>query len=353
MKRNYGEGSLYLRGRVWWISYSVRGKARWESTGTAKRSEAVKVLQSRLTAQREGRANSATAERVTFADLREMLQTSFELKSNRSWPRARQAWAHLDKAFGETRALDIDYRAVEQYAAERKREGAALGTIGYEVAVLRRAFSVAVRAQALPFRPAFPTFKVDNARQGFFEQEEFERVLAELPQHLRPVATFAYWTGWRGRSEILSLTWEQVDFAAGEVRCDAAKSKGKESRVFPFGAVPELVEVLRGQKRSLPLSEWVFHRNGQPIRDYYAGWRAACTRAKLPGRLMHDFRRTAVRNLERAGVSRDVARRLTGHKTDSVYARYNIVNTRDLSEAAERLAAHHASAAQVRAQSKP
>ncbi len=148
-----------------------------------------------------------------------------------------------------------------------------------------RSFAAPSRWQSAPKRypsgPAFPTFKVDNARQGFFEPDEFERVLAELPAHLKPVATFAYWTGWRTRSEILSLTWEQVDFAAGEVRCDASKSKGKESRVFPFGAVPKLVEILRDQRRSLPLSKWVFHRHGQPIRDYYTGWREACKRAKL------------------------------------------------------------------------
>ncbi len=88
MKRTYGEGTLYLRGNVWWIAYSVRGKKRRESTGTTKRSEAAKVLQARLTAQREGRANSTSAERVTFADLREILKTSYELKSNRSWVRA-------------------------------------------------------------------------------------------------------------------------------------------------------------------------------------------------------------------------------------------------------------------------
>jgi len=85
--------------------------------------------------------------------------------------------------------------------------------------------------------------------------------------------------------------------------------------------------------------EWVFHRNGEPIRSYDVAWRSACERAGVPGRLVHDFRRSAVRNLERAGVSRSVARKITGHKTEAVYNRYAIVAESDLNDAAKKLAA--------------
>ncbi|HYS18212.1 MAG TPA: tyrosine-type recombinase/integrase [Candidatus Binatia bacterium] len=82
----------------------------------------------------------------------------------------------------------------------------------------------------------------------------------------------------------------------------------------------------------------VFHRNGKPIKDYRSAWQNACEAAGLPGRIPHDFRRTAVRNLERAGVSRSVAMKLTGHKTEAVYRRYAIVSEQDLHEAAAKLA---------------
>jgi integrase len=81
----------------------------------------------------------------------------------------------------------------------------------------------------------------------------------------------------------------------------------------------------------------VFDRNGNPIKKLYRAWETACNAAGTPGRIMHDFRRTAVRNLERAGVSRSVAMKMTGHKTEAVYRRYAIVSESDLHEAAIKL----------------
>ena len=92
------------------------------------------------------------------------------------------------------------------------------------------------------------------------------------------------------------------------------------------------------QKKTDRLIPYVFHHNGEPIRDFRTAWKTVCTSAGLPGRIPHDFRRTAVRNLERAGVSRSVAMKMTGHKTEAVYRRYAIVSEQDLREAAVKLA---------------
>lgn len=79
-------------------------------------------------------------------------------------------------------------------------------------------------------------------------------------------------------------------------------------------------------------------RAGQPRRDFRKVWATACKGAGVPGRFRHDFRRTAVRNMERRGVSRSVATKITGHKTESVYRRYAIVSDADLQEASRKLA---------------
>ena len=78
----------------------------------------------------------------------------------------------------------------------------------------------------------------------------------------------------------------------------------------------------------------LFHHAGEPIKSLRGAWKAACKAAGVPGRIMHDFRRTAVRNLERDGVSRSAAMAMVGHKTEAIYRRYAIVDAGALREAA-------------------
>jgi integrase len=195
-------------------------------------------------------------------------------------------------------------------------------------------------------KPYIPSIEVRNVRTGFFEESEFKAVLANLPEDLQPVAEFAYLTGWR-KQEILRLQWRQISFEAGTVRLEPGSTKNDEGRTFPFNSYPALKALLERQKAKTDALQqaseiivpWVFHRNGKPIRDYRKAWKDACKDAGVPGRIPHDFRRTAVRNLERAGVPRSVAMKLTGHKTESVYRRYAIVSEADLSEGVAKLAA--------------
>jgi hypothetical protein len=120
--------------------------------------------------------------------------------------------------------------------------------------------------------------------------------------------------------------------------------------VSPWSGAISLIDLIRAcleaqraltdeiQKKTSRVVPSVFHRNGKPIKDYRGAWSKACENAGLPGRIPHDFRRTAVRNLERAGVSRSVAMKMTGHKTEEIYRRYAIVSEQDLQEAARKLA---------------
>ncbi len=88
----------------------------------------------------------------------------------------------------------------------------------------------------------------------------------------------------------------------------------------------------------MDLSKSSWFRSPTARRGFSKRWQTACKNAGVPGRLLHDFRRTAVRNLERAGVARSVAMKMTGHKTESVYRRYAIVSDADLQEASRKLA---------------
>jgi integrase len=132
------------------------------------------------------------------------------------------------------------------------------------------------------------------------------------------------------------------------LRLEPGETKNQEGRLFPL--TPELRDILSAQlerTRHLELATgqvipWLFHRNGKQIKDFRTSWQNACLRASLAGRIPHDFRRTAVRNLERAGVPRSAAMKMTGHKTEAVYRRYAIVDEAMLKESAAKLAALHA-----------
>ena len=344
MKR--GLGRLYKRGAVWWIQYGYRGQDRRESARSTARADAVKLLRRRLEEMGAGRLIGPDAEKVTLRDLATLVLTDYQVNARRSLRRVRSAWAHLHADLGaDTRVLDVTADRLSRYVVDRQTAGAALATIQQELAALKRGFSLALRAGRLAHRPAFPVLHIENARRGFFEEGDCRALLAHLPEYLRPVVTFAWLTGWRVPSEVLPLQWEQVDFTAGTVQLQ--RSKNGEPRTFPFRALPALQALLEDQRartsalvaatgEAIP---WVFHRHGAAIRDFRHAWRVACARAGLMGRIPHDFRRTAVRNLERAGVSRSVAMQLTGHKTEAVYRRYAIVAEADLREGVTKLAA--------------
>lgn len=188
-------------------------------------------------------------------------------------------------------------------------------------------------------RPSFRPIRVRSARKGFFEEEDLRRVLSRLPEQLARIVQFLYLTGWR-KGEALPLQWRQVDFRAGIVRLEPCTTKNDDGRTFPFAASPELAELLAAQREETLRVErelgqiilHVFHRRGRPIRGFRETWQNACVEAGCPGKLLHDLRRTAVREMERAGVSRSVAMKLTGHKTEEVYRRYAIVSEADLAE---------------------
>ena len=215
--------------------------------------------------------------------------------------------------------------------------------INRELAILKRTFTLAIQAGRIMHRPHIPMLEEDNVRKGFFELAQMHAVRERLPEPLRPVITFAYITGWRVPSEVLTLEWRQVDLGHGTVTLDQGKTKNREGRTFVM--TTELRQVLESQRNKTSELErqrdrivrWAFHRNGKPIRTFKGAWKAACIAAGLPGHIPHDFRRTAVRNLVRAGVPERVAMTMTGHKTRSVFERYNIVSEADLQDAARKL----------------
>lgn len=129
---------------------------------------------------------------------------------------------------------------------------------------------------------------------------------------------------------------------AKRIVLDPGTTKNEEPRTLPiYGDFAVWLKRLSTEQRSQwPECEYVFHRNGKPVRNFRKSWAEACKRAGVPGLIFHDLRRTAVRNMVRAGIPEKVAMQISGHKTRSVFDRYNIVSDRDLTDAAEKMEAH-------------
>jgi integrase len=346
-KRKYKrpDGSI-AQGAVWWIKYYRNGIPMRESTDSDKESVAKNLLKQREGDIQRGLPISPRTNRVTFDELAEDELTDYKVNGKSSIADLqRRIDLHLKPYFGGWRAVNIGTAEIRKYVAKRQAEGATNGSINRELTALKRAFTLGMQAGKVTAKPYIQMLQEDNVRIGFFERQQFESVRSHLAPELRGLVTFAYITGWRIPSEVQPMTWRQVDLAAGRVRLDPGSTKNKEGRIFPFTA--ELRHVLEDQRAYTDtvqreqgiICPYVFHRAGRRIKAFRKGWKNACEAAGYPGRIPHDFRRTAVRNLESAGVSRSAAMKLTGHKTESVYRRYAIVAESDLQEAVRRLEA--------------
>jgi integrase len=290
---------------------------------------------------REGQYDPNAA-KMRVADLIEALKTNYRV-NGKNEREVEQRWRHLSPIFGNDLAIAVTKDRLTKYVATRYAQKAKPATVQRELAYLRRALRLGFEDTV--FRvPSFPTITVNNAREVFFEREEYERLLAELlDDFIRPLVTLAYWVGFR-RGELLKLEWRQVDLDKGTIRLDIGSTKNKEGRLVYLPA--EALEALKRWRERTSTVERdksmivgrVFHRDGEPVKSFpYVAWRSACKRAKIPGKRPHDFRRTMARNYRRSGESEGVIMKIGGWKTRSVFDRYNVVAEDDLRRAAERV----------------
>jgi len=337
-------GMIYRRGTVWWIKYYRNGIPMRESTGSDKEGVAKKLLRTREGDIERGLPITPRTNRVTVSELLDDVLNDYRVNGKRSLHDLETTLTlHVRPALGEHRAANLTTATIRQYIADRQTEGAANATVNRELAAVKRAFNLGMQAGKLTYRPHVPMLRENNVRKGFFEPEQFAALRAKLPALYHPLVTFLFITGWR-LSEVLGLEWRQVDFDAGRVRLDAGTTKNGEAREFPFtvelrGLLTRQRDYVRHVDREKGLickAVWV-RPDGQAIRGFRRAWATATRRAGCPGMIRHDFRRTAVRTLVRAGIPERVAMTMTGHKTRSVFERYNIVSDGDLTDAARRL----------------
>jgi integrase len=323
------------RSAVWWLKFKAQGRVIRESSGTDDRRQAARTLKVKEGAAEEGRPIIPRTDKITIGDLFDTLVEEYTSNGRRSLDRLQVSLTHLRPAFEQERAVRLTSAEVITYTTARQQAGAANASVNRELAALKRAYRLALKGDRLPRVPYIPMLAEHNTRTGFFSRAEFLAIRSRLAPELRGLITVAYLTGWRIPSELQPLRWSQIDFKAGTLRLEPGTTKNTEARLIVMTA--ELREALEGQRAGRRIVPWVFHRRGKPIKDFRTAWRLACEKAGVPGRIPHDFRRTAVRNLERASVPRSVAMKMVGHKTEAVYRRYAIVDEGSLRDAAAKL----------------
>jgi len=335
-KKRRGEGSVYLRGRIWWYKFYHQGRKIERSSRSEDRAEAERQLAIARGQLAQGMTPSVRYDRVRFRDLVELIKTDYKVKKRKTIGKLeRNIKLHLGPYFGFMKTSEITSDRISNYIEKRLDEDASHATINRELANLKRMFRLAL--QQTPSRvervPYIPKLEEDNVREEFFTDQEYVDLLEELPEAIRPVVTFAYWYGWR-KSEILGLTWDKVNLEEGTVRLVRGKSKNRSAREIEL--FPEVLGMLREMwnDKARIKTEYVFHRNGNEVKDFYGAWRRACEKIRVPGRWFHDLRRTAIRNMVRMGIPERVAMEISGHKTRSVFERYNIVDPKDMKMAA-------------------
>jgi integrase len=353
--RDKETGALVEKSPMWWIQYYSHGRQVRESCGSENLAVAERLLRKRLGESAAGVLEPPNAERLKYNELRDALLANYEAKG-RKWLRTgkdgKRYISHLtslNNLFEGYRVKAITPDRIRDFVHGQRAKGLSNASVNRSLALLRRMFSLAIREKKLRVddAPYFEMLKESKPRQGFLEYNDFLKLRAELPDAIRPVATMGFYTGMRV-SEILSLRW--TDVSLSDAQAFLGETKNGESRVIPLSH--ELLEVLKAERQKNPGADFVFTRDGKQIRDFRQVWRNACVKAGLgrfveavdseaeptyEGLIFHDLRRSGVRNLDRAGVSRTVAMAISGHKTESVYRRYNIVSQRDLQIATAKL----------------
>jgi len=373
-KRPRGSGRYWKRRNGGWAIEYPKGDGTTAHESVARalgkppalvtEREALKLLNHRLAEIATGEAIDPEHDRLTVRALIDRYLGNLRIRRGQAAVDGWRPSVAMLAPMHHVRAARLQGAMVDEWMAQMTADGYAAATVNTGVALLSAAYHYG-RAQRLVRRaPEFTRYKLDNARRGFFGAHEAGPILDRLAVPYGDAARWLYLSGWR-RGEVVAMAWAWVDRLGGVLTLPDTHSKNGEGRTIPLrhedGTLNDLGALIetRWKARRLGVPH-VFHRDGRPISGgmLHHAWAVACKAAGFweppspdypqgrPTRLLHDFRRTAVRDMVRAGVSESVAMTITGHKSRAIFSRYNITDERDRRLALSAVAEHRARLAQ-------
>jgi len=334
--------------KFWWMKYYLNGKLKRESTKTTQKRKAQEIGRNKEKILMRN-LGIEDVEEITLKDLVEEVESDYRLNNKKSIDKVIHRKKPLFRILGkDIKAVNITEKEIEEYKKKRYGENKKPATINRELALLRRGFNLLHQQRRIGKVPLTKNLQENNVRTGYFEHWQYVKLLQHLPDYLKPVAKFAYKSGWR-KEEILNLEWSMVDLSTGLITIPPGDyTKNKKGREYYLDE--ELWAMFRelwndrlnsieqdkewGEKAVASVTYVFLNRDEEDkIRDFYGAWRKGCKDAGIGKMKFHDFRRTAVRNLIRCRTPQRVAMEITGHLTSSVFQRYNIVSNQDIKDA--------------------
>jgi integrase len=268
------------------------------------------------------------------------------VRQNKTIKDIERACRDLEKVFGTMQIKDIKPAMVEMYQSQRLLEPTWQGkprstaNVNRTVSVMKRMFNLAVREELADKNPCWKTKMLpeNNARDRILSAEELERLLSNLPRHAGMIVQFTFLTGMRA-SEVFNLSWDKIDLKQRIIRLESEDTKNSEPRVMYLN--DELLDILNeaGKVRGLGHNR-VFTYKGKPVASIKTCFKTACQKAGIANFRFHDLRHTFNTNMRKAGVDQSVIMKLTGHKTPSMFQRYNTVDIDDARNAYQKLEGH-------------
>jgi integrase len=338
-KRSRGSGRIWKRGAFLWVQfYDQHGRQRRESSHSAVLQVAERLLKRRTGESAAGLLLDPKSNRVSVDDLAQSFLLDYR-NNGKSIRWANDCWDDLKPFFGGMKAAHVTTDDIQKYVEKRKGDGVSNATVNRELSCLRRMFAIGMqctppKVQRIPIFPA--RLKEANPRSGFVEDALYRKLCENCKEPwLRAFLAVAYTFGFR-REELLKLKARQVDLLDRTIRLDPGTTKNKEGRMVKMTeeVYLHLVECVRGKGPEDRVFTW---HDGREVRDFRGLWTKITEAAGLSGLLIHDLRRSAVRNMVRNGIPEVVCMRISGHKTRSVFDRYNIVSETDLADAARKI----------------
>jgi integrase len=343
-KRDHRQGGLFIETKLvngervpksdsWVAQYYVDGQRFRKSTGTSIKAEGEAKLRDWMGASERGEKATPQTQGLTYATLRDDLLTYYAEQQHKSLRKRKNGTPYLypqtalDEFFKGRKVNSIDRDAASAFVANRRKAGISNDAINNSLRLLRRMFILARDSAKITVVPKFDLLP-SNHRTGFIPQESFQKLFDAMPSRLQPMLLLLYTTGVRV-GEAAKIEWPAVDLDGAKITLLEGETKNDESRVLPLRN--ELVKLLSAVKV----------REGRVFptkRSMQTAFPKACAVAGIEGMDgVHDLRRSAVRNMRKAGLAEGIAMKISGHKDRSVFERYNIVSQDDVMDAGKQL----------------